>query len=539
LIHQHSGIFQRLARMAFAAGALFALASCGSGGVSGPVPVNDPTRLTILPNTATAYSGLPTTFVISGGTGSYIISSSNQAVIPISGGISGSTLVVVPNAVVVDTVVTLTVRDSGTTPLQSATVTVKPGTVNNEIAIVPTSTQGGSCAPAICSGGDALVSATLSLGGIPLVGRGARFDVVSGDFRFITSAPGAAVETLATTTTVVTDETGTASARIRVTATAPNQTALLQVTDLGSQAFQRSSFVIAQATGTSPGFFATPSEITFQGRLNSQCANDSVSATVFIFGGSPPYNVSSTASAFFVSRDFVSFSGGGFTITPNGTCVPDPGALIVIRDSAGRTTSVTVKNLLGTTAPPALVVAPTTVTLSSCTGSANVSVAGGAGPIFVSSGSDNVVASASGTTVTIRRADGTGVGSGPVNVGISDGQTVANVTVNFTGEAAGVCPHFTATPSSVTLTSTCANTAFVAISPIGRDWGVVAADSARILAAKNFTDSSQLMISRQPQGGTQPWLPATSVDVFVFDKANPSNGVHIPVSATGGAAGNC
>jgi hypothetical protein len=58
--------------------------------------VNDPTRITILPATATLFAGTPTTFTISGGTGSYIVSSSNQAVVPISGAIAGGSLVVTP-----------------------------------------------------------------------------------------------------------------------------------------------------------------------------------------------------------------------------------------------------------------------------------------------------------------------------------------------------------------------------------------------------------------------------------------------------------
>ena len=59
------------------------VASCGSGSVGTP-PVNDPTKITILPDNATLYSGLPTTFSITGGTGAYLVTSSNQAVIPVA-----------------------------------------------------------------------------------------------------------------------------------------------------------------------------------------------------------------------------------------------------------------------------------------------------------------------------------------------------------------------------------------------------------------------------------------------------------------------
>src|SRR5687767_9029767 len=275
-------------RFALAMLVLALAAACGRGGVSGPAPVDDPTRITILPGTATAFAGSPTTFVLSGGTGSYIVTSSHQSVIPIAGSVTGSSLTVVPNPVAADTVVTLTVRDTGATPIATATVTVRPGTVGNEITITPSGTQGGNCAPAVCSGGDAVVTATLAQGGVPLAGRAVRFETVSGDFRFITSSPEASVETLDTSTTVLTDATGTARARIRVFAGAGNQTALLQVTDLTTGAFQRTTFVIAQATGSSPGFFASPEAVTFQGSREDECARFGVTATFFIFGGAPP-----------------------------------------------------------------------------------------------------------------------------------------------------------------------------------------------------------------------------------------------------------
>jgi len=453
-------IADRLARLALALFAIATVTSCGSGAVSGSAPVNDPTRITILPNTAVAFSGLPTTFVISGGTGSYIVSSSNQAIVQVSGSLAGNTLTIIPNPVIVDTVVTLTVRDTGSTPLATATVTVRPGTVSNNITITPSSTQAAACAPAICSGGDAVVSTTISQGGIPLAARGVRFDVVSGDFRFINTDPVTGTVTLTTSINVVTDETGKASARIRTTSGAANQTALLQVTDVGTSAFQRTTFLIAQSTGSSPGFFTTPTQVTFQGIRENECATG-ISANIFVFGGTPPYTVSSTSSAYIVSRDFISFSGGSYTVTPNGQCVGLPGAPIIVRDASGNTVTTTVANIPGTQAAPALLVTPSSVTLSSCSGSANVTVAGGRqSNYFVSSGSDALIATVSGNTVTITRRNPSPATAGPLNVGISDGTTVTNVTVNLTGDGAGNCPTnaLAATPSSVTLTSCSAQT---------------------------------------------------------------------------------
>lgn len=458
------------------------MTSCGSGAVSGSAPVNDPTRITILPAIATAFSGLPTTFVISGGTGSYIVSSSNQSIVQVAGSLNGSTLTIIPNPVLTDTTVTLTVRDTGTTPTASATVTVRPGTVINNITITPSSTQGGSCAPAICSGGDAEIDATISQGGSPLAARGVRFDVTTGDFRFVTSPLGASSETLATTITVITDETGKARARIRATSGASNQTVLLKITDLGSAAFQDTSFVIAQATGTSPGFFVTPQSVTFQGRRADVCADSSINATFFVFGGVAPYTVSSTSSAFIVFPLVVQSNGGSFTVTPNGQCVATPGAPIVVRDSSGRSVTVTAANVRGVDAVPALAVTPGTVSLTSCTSVATVTVAGGTGNYFASSGSGNVlVTQASSNTFRIQRDPSSTGGADPstVSVGISDGVSTTPVTVTLSGNGAGVCPtpNFLANPMSVTVSS-CSGAAQVLLSGGSGTYNAASGDSA-------------------------------------------------------------
>lgn len=423
---------------------LVGVGSCGSGGVS-PV-VDDPTRITIQPPTAIMYSGLPTTFVVAGGTGSYIVTSSNQAVLQVSGAISPSPITLFANNVITETPVTLTVRDTGTAPVATATITVRPNTVNNNITVTPSATQGGSCAPAVCSGGDAEVSATISQGGIPLPARAVRLDALTGDFRFIVS-PAGQPEVLATSIDVITDETGRVRARIRVLADAPNQTALVQVTDLGTGAFQRSSFLIAQSTGTSPGFFVTPSGISFSGRFTGQCANN-LTATFFIIGGVPPYTVlNGTGDAFRVSDSFVTESGGSFNVTAQGICTGANGLPITVRDSAGRTATVTVSNVEGTAVPPPVVVSPNTVALTSCTGAVSVTITGGtgSGTYFATSGNTSaLLLSLSGSTLTIRRRNPSPAGfvapASPIVVGVSDGRTSASIDVTDPSGTFNACP---------------------------------------------------------------------------------------------------
>ena len=527
--------FARLAApLALIAAAAAILASC-SGAVSGPPQVNDPTVITVLPastpaNGVIAYSGLPTTLTITGGTGSYIVSSNNQAVIQVAGAVTGNAITFIPNPVLADTNVTITVRDTGTTPSVNATVTVKPGTVANDITITPSSTQAAACGTNIvCSGGDALVTATISQGGIPLPARGVMFSVVSGDFRFITSDPNASVETLDTQTIVNTDQTGKASARIRVFASAPNQTALVQVTDQGTGAYLRAPFIIAQSTGTSPGFFLTPSSVTFQGTRTDQCANTSTSANFFIFGGVPPYTVASTSSALFLNRTNVSCSGCSFAVTPSGTCIPDPGTPIIVQDSAGHTASATVKNVPGTQSPPALVVGPTTVSLTSCNTVAAVTAAGGTGNYMAVSGNSAVQVFQSGNTFGIQRAQPTPATPGPVTVSISDGSNTVDVTVDLVGQGAGACPAVAVNPATVTLTSCSAVTAIM-----GGGSGNFAAVSSN--PAVTATVAGTTLTIRRTVGSASFAPPST---VTVSDSANPSNNASVTVNATGAGLGGC
>jgi hypothetical protein len=152
-------------RLALGASLFAVLASCGSGAVGGNPPATDPARVTILTGDGTViYSEQPATFTLSGGTGAYIVSSSNPSVLSVDSAARNATsITVVANPVPADTTVTISVRDTGTAPIATASVTVKPGTINNDIQITPSSTQSSGCpAGTLCSGGDALVSVTLS-----------------------------------------------------------------------------------------------------------------------------------------------------------------------------------------------------------------------------------------------------------------------------------------------------------------------------------------------------------------------------------------
>lgn len=421
--------FDSLFRFFLCGAALATLASCGSGAVSAPPATVTPDAISVTPSTATLYSELPTNFIISGGNGSYIITSSNQAVVPIAGSFSGTTLTVVPNPVAEETPVTLTIRDTSTTAPVTAALTVRPRTIENVVTITPSASQSAACGTSICSGGDAEVKVSLSQGGIPIVGRQVRFDVVSGDIRIITSPAGSA-EILATSGTTTTDSTGTARMRIRVLADAMSQTALLQVTDLSSGFTQRTA--VSLAPSSNAPLNAQPSTIVFQGLAPNTCASG-IPADVIVFGGRPPYLISQPGS-FLVSPTIVTQNGGRFTVTATGQCTA--GSQIAVVDANGATVSVSASNALSDVPPPtpspaiAFTVAPTTLTLG-CNQSGSVTVIGGTGSYIANSGSPSTVTApspGSGTTMTITRVN-SGTGPTSVIVTVSDGREIKEVTV--------------------------------------------------------------------------------------------------------------
>lgn len=432
--------FDSLVRLILCGAAVSALVSCGSGAVSSPPAPVTPDPISVTPSEATLFSELPTNFIISGGNGSYIITSSNQAVVPIAGSFTGTTLTVVPNPVAQETPVTLTVRDTSTSAPVVAELTVRPRTIENVVTITPSASQSAACGTSICSGGDAEVKVVLSQNGIPLVGRQVRFDVVSGDIRIITSSAGTP-EALATSGTTTTDNTGTARMRVRVLADATSQTALLQVTDLSSGFTQRTSVSIAPSSNAPLN--AQPSTIVFQGLAPNTCASG-ISADVIVFGGRPPYLISQPGS-FRVSPTVVTQNGGRFTVTATGQCTA--GSQIAVVDANGATVSVTASNALSDVPPPtptpttAFTVAPTNVTLNACGAQTQVLLLGGTGNYLAASGDPAIVAVRDGT---IRRpirppAEAVTPGSATVTVTFSDGVTTQDVTVTLSGTALGPC----------------------------------------------------------------------------------------------------
>jgi hypothetical protein len=332
--------------------AVLSLAACG-GGNGAPNNMfqsgGTVTPLSITPATATAYSGNPFTFVVTGGTQPYTIVSSDQAALPVVGTLTGNTLVVVPGNVGADTAVTLSVRDAaGLTT--SAAVTVRPALLLPSSIKITGNPNCSSSGATLCSGqdGSALVQ-LLGPGGAPLAGRGVRFDVVQGDFGLSSTAPG---QPVVQSLTITTDQNGNAAVRLVVPSTASTQVATLRATDVTSGSSVVGQFTIAQFVNGNSVLSVIPTGVTtFTGPDNQTCSSGA-SATFYVFGGTPPYTIATNfPQAITITGNPLFNSGDGFTITTNGTCFT--GLTFAITDANGRTllTPPTASNVVGTAAP--------------------------------------------------------------------------------------------------------------------------------------------------------------------------------------------
>ena len=155
-----AGWLRSLTVLAAVAGT-FGLSACG-GGSGAP---NNPFlgALTVLPAPVVAYSGVPTTLTISGGTGPYKAFSSNSAVLPVTQTVPSTTVVLLANNVDADTDVTITIQETGTVTPNGAqvpvTVTVRAAPLVNSLTITPNLADCGT--GAICSGQNGTASVTV------------------------------------------------------------------------------------------------------------------------------------------------------------------------------------------------------------------------------------------------------------------------------------------------------------------------------------------------------------------------------------------
>src|SRR5438477_1520597 len=276
----------------FTLAGIVVLAGCGggSGAPNNPFAPGPPVigPLFVLPSAATVYAHTPATLTVSGGSPPYQAFSSNSAILPVAQAVGSATIVLLPADVAADTVVIITVQDSiGQTAI--STVTVSPAPLLNTLTIVPARTICG--ANTVCSGDTATATVTVAGptgAGIP--NRQVRFDVISGAFAIQTNNP---ASPLASSVTVVSDANGNARVVLQATVNAPTQPAQIRATDLTTGNSVTALFTIVQQTEGSAILSVVPATATIMGADTAHCSAG-FRIDYFIYGGTPPYHVSST-----------------------------------------------------------------------------------------------------------------------------------------------------------------------------------------------------------------------------------------------------
>jgi len=367
---------------------LLVLGGCGGGSGAPnnpftPTPAT-PGPLFLLPAVATVYASTPATLTISGGAPPYRSFTSNASVLPISQSSDSATIVLLPTNVSADTVVVVTAQDSvGQTA--SSSITVKPAPIFGSLVVKPNATTCGT--NAICSGQTATAQVTVTgpgSAGIP--NRQVTFEVVTGEFAIQSTNP---AQPLVSSLTVVSDANGLAQVLIKANVVAFTQPALLRATEVTTGNQVTAQFTIVQTINGSAVLTVVPATTNITGAYKDSCSSG-FRIDYFIYGGTPPYRVTSTfPNAVTVLGSPVSTSGGFFEAITNGTCV-DP-LVFSILDATGLQTTATLTNAPGTldrpvAAPaPALAMAPGTVSAKCTAGGAQVTlvVTGGTAPYNV------------------------------------------------------------------------------------------------------------------------------------------------------------
>jgi hypothetical protein len=245
------------------------------------------------------------------------------------------------------------------------------------------------------------------------------------------------------TLTVVSDANGNATVILFASPSAPTQPAELRVTEITSGNSVTGVFTIVQQTDGAAILSVVPSTATVSGPSTTLCSSG-FRIDYYIYGGTPPYTVASTApGAVGVVGSPVLASGGFFEAVTNGTCV-NP-LVFTIVDKTGRQVTAQLINQLGTIAPPAPPVAPTVVLTpssitvagaGSCTGKTfNFVISGGTPPFSVTAATGTVTTSPVTTSPGTFFVSGLTDGSGADPLAIVDSSTpsqskVATITCN-------------------------------------------------------------------------------------------------------------
>ena len=451
------------------------LGSCGSGAVSSS---SDPTlTFTVSPSVATAYSGVPITFTITGG-GSrapYQFTSSNATILPVpTSPTSDAQIVLTPRVVPVinpnaappqpNVTVTISVMDQAGKTATSV-VTILPNLINGDITITgiaPPAFPNCAGVGVICAGQSGTASLTVSQNGAPARGRIVRFEVVQGSFGFPTDI--SQLQPFPTSATVTSDESGRALIGIRANTNASPQIATIRAIDVATGAFRMATFLIKQSTINGGEFVTIPPEWKITGTFKGECPGGIVD--YLILGGTPPYAIRSSAPLIAsASPTFPTLTAvenpSRFTVTfaANTGCGIGYQVLFTVTDATGLSIQAILTNTAGTDSrptPPTIIPPPTlsltieNVTLAcgqSVQVTANINNPGTTAPTITTSIStpftgSALMATTAGNVITLVRGTSGDVGSAAQ----SPTTTLVLATVVVSAGSAGQRPIAIMTP---------------------------------------------------------------------------------------------
>ncbi len=210
----------------------------------------------------------------------------------------------------------------------------------NSFTIVPDLAD---CGTSLCSGQTATAQVTLrGAQGGRIAGRAIRFDVIGTDYAIVTNNPG---QPLASSLTVLTDVTGTAAVIIKANVNAPTQAAQMSVTDVTTGLQLVGNFTIVQIHRWVGDHDDCPVHVKITGAFKGICSTGFVT-DYYIYGGTPPYRVTSTfPNSITLVNSVVNTNGGFFRAITNGACV-DPLTFSIL-DATGRQTTATLQQRRG------------------------------------------------------------------------------------------------------------------------------------------------------------------------------------------------
>ena len=423
---------------AFALIAAVLLGSCGGGG---PSSNNQGGNLTLIPQSATFFAGMPGTMVITGGRRPYTVVSSNPGILPVPMTVNSSSFTVIPNNPgVIDSgvapgelpvrTVIITVTDV-TNGFQQASIRVAQNfltgygiTFNSNCPAVGTTTV----SPSACAGGETALRIEANFNGALVGFRTFRLEVMRGPFSWVFPTGQIAGNTI----TVTTDHEGKTFALFHVDNLVPTQIGMFRITDVETGVSTEYAFTIT-GTPLAADLAIIPEEFTFTGPDNVTCGTGS--AQFLVFDGLPPYTAVSSFAQVTVTPASTTAQPGLFSFSVNDPTICLTNATIIVTDSRLARGTVTITTELGSADPPPLPlrVVPSSITLT-CGQTGSAVVAGGTPPLTISAVTSNpnltLTVAANIVSVT-RNLDANNPSVALVNsiVTITDGTSTTSLTV--------------------------------------------------------------------------------------------------------------